>query len=80
MLDEHLSWIPQIQNVAKKISNSIGIICISSFYLNKNSLCTLYYTLVYPLASFFSFIEPVTYGRHVLRWRVDAKRPTLMPI
>ena len=48
ILDEHLSWKSQIQNVARKVSKSVGIIYKSSFCLNKASLCTLYYSLVYP--------------------------------
>ena len=46
--DEHLPWKSQIQNVARKLSKSVGIIYKSSFCLNKTSLCTLYYSLVYP--------------------------------
>ena len=61
ILDEHLSWKPQIQNVARKISKSIGIICKSSFYLNKNSLCTLYYSLVYPYLHYCASIWGSTY-------------------
>ena len=47
ILDEHLSWKSQIQNVARKVSKSVGIYK-SSFCLNKTSLCTLYCSLVYP--------------------------------
>ena len=61
ILDEHLSWKPQIQNVARKISKSIGIICKSSFYLNKNSLCTLYYSLVYPYLHYCASVWGSTY-------------------
>ena len=45
--DDHLSWKSQIQNVATKVSKSVGIYK-SSFCLNKTSLCTLYCSLVYP--------------------------------
>ena len=45
--DDHLSWKSQIQNVARKVSKSVGIYK-SSFCLNKTSLCTLYCSLVYP--------------------------------
>ena len=47
ILDEHLFWKSQIQNVARKVSKSVGIYK-SSFCLNKTSLCTLYCSLVYP--------------------------------
>ena len=45
--DDHFSWKSQIQNVARKVSKSVGIYK-SSFCLNKTSLCTLYCSLVYP--------------------------------
>ena len=56
ILDEHLSW-----NLARKISKSIGIICKSSFYLNNNSLCTLYYSLVYPYLHYCASVWGSTY-------------------
>ena len=43
VLDQHLSWKPQIAQVVNKISKSIGIIYKSSFYLFKESMRTLYY-------------------------------------
>ena len=46
--DDHFSWKCQIQNVARKVSKSVGIIYKSSFCLNTTSLCTLYCSLVYP--------------------------------
>ena len=54
ILDEHLSWKSQIQNVAREVSKSVGIIYKSSFCLNKTSLCTLYYSLVYPYLHYLS--------------------------
>ena len=48
IIDENLSWKPQIANVARKVSKSLGIILKSSFYLPKSSLITVYYTLIYP--------------------------------
>ena len=47
ILNEHLSWKSQIQNVARKVSKSVGIIYKSSFCLNKTSLSTPYYSIVY---------------------------------
>ena len=46
ILDEHLSWKSQIQNVARKVSKSVGIIYKSSFCLNKTSFSTPYYTVL----------------------------------
>ena len=43
IIDECLTWKPHILNLTRKISKSLGIIYKSSFCLNKNFLCTLYY-------------------------------------
>ena len=38
IVDKHLSWKPQIQNVTRKISKSIGIIHKSSFLLKQEAM------------------------------------------
>ena len=48
MLDEQLSWKSQIAYVGNVISKSIGINFRSSFHLFKESMHTLYFSLVYP--------------------------------
>ena len=48
VLDEHLTSLPHINNVTRKISKSIGIIYKASFCLPQQSLKTLYYFPVYP--------------------------------
>ena len=48
VIDEHLSWIPHISQVARKISKSIGVINRARLFLPKPCLKTLYYCLVYP--------------------------------
>ena len=46
--DENLSWKPHIANIAKKVLKSIGIIYKASLCLPTSTLCTPYYSLVYP--------------------------------
>ena len=67
ILDEPLSWKSQIQNVATKISKSVGIIYKSSFCLNKTSLCTLYYSLVYSYLHYCSSVWGSTYQANLKR-------------
>ena len=67
ILDEHLSWKSQIQNVARKVSKSVGIIYKSSFCLNKTSLCTLYYSLVYPYLHCCATVWGSTYQSNLKR-------------
>ena len=48
ILEENLMWKPHISTVARKISKRIGIIYKASLCLPTSSLCTLYYSLIYP--------------------------------
>ena len=61
VLDQHLSWKPQIAQVANKISKSIGITFKSSFYLFKESMRTLYFSLVYPYLYYCNLVWASTY-------------------
>ena len=66
ILDDKLSWKSHISHVSTKISKSIGIICKSSFFLLKQSLFTLYYSMVYPYLQYclgiYVCIQPVSFG------------------
>ena len=67
ILDEHLSWKPQISYVGNKLSKSIGIIYKSSFYLFKSCLRTLYFSLIYPYLYYCSIIWATTYKSNLCR-------------
>ena len=55
-----------MQNLTRKISKSLGIIYKSSFCLNKNSFCTLYYSLVYPYLYYCACVWGLTYHSNPL--------------
>ena len=61
------TWKSQIQNIARKVSKSVGIIYKSSFYLNKISLCNLYYSLVYPYLHYCAIVWRSTYQSNLKR-------------
>ena len=67
ILDERLSWQSQIQNIARKVSKLVGIIYKSSFCLNKTSLCSLYYSLVYRYLHFCASVWGSTYQSNLTR-------------
>ena len=52
IIDEKLSWIPQINMVYSAISRTIGILFKIKFVLPKNILKLLYYSLVFPYLSY----------------------------
>ena len=74
IIDECLTWKPHVQNLTRKISKSFGIIYKSSFCLNKNSLCTLYYSLVYPYLYYCACVWGLTYHSNLKRLVTLQKR------
>ena len=54
-------------NVARQISKSIGIIYKASFCLPTSSLCTLYYSLVYPYLIYCISVWGSTYSSNLNR-------------
>ena len=83
VLDEHLTWLPHINNVTRKISKSIGIIYKASFCLPQQALKTLYYSLIYPYiqycVSVWGSIYPTNLNRLIVLKkkfvRIIARKP-----
>ena len=48
MVDQHLSWSNHINYISKKVSKPIGILPKIQNYLDKKTLKSLYYSLIYP--------------------------------
>ena len=48
IISDNLSWQTHIDYISKKVSKSIGILYRLSKFLNKSSLLSLYYSLIYP--------------------------------
>ena len=67
VIDEHLTWIPHISNVTRKISKAVGIMYKASFCLNKRALLTLYYSLVYPYLQYCVSVWGSTYHTNLHR-------------
>ena len=65
---------PQIAHVANKISKSIGIIFKSSFYLFKESMRTLYFSLVYPYLYYCNLVWASAYQSNLYRIILLQKR------
>jgi hypothetical protein len=74
ILDEHLSWKSHISHVTRKMSKSIGISKMASFYLSKSTLLTLYYSLVYPYMQYCILVWGSTYPSNLRRIVLLQKR------
>ena len=74
ILDEHLTWIPHITNVARKVSKPVGVMYKASFCLCKRSLITLYYFLLYPYLQYCVSVWGSTYPSNLNRIFMLQKR------
>ena len=52
LMDEHLNWKKQINNVTKKISRGVGILAKLRSYLDPKLLRNIYYCIVYSHLSY----------------------------
>ena len=48
MLDSHLNWKAHVSHVMKKTKRNIGLISKLRYFVNTNTLVSLYYALIYP--------------------------------
>ena len=72
-VDENLDWKEHIHIISGKISRSIGILSKSMFYLSKETLFKLYFSLVYPYLYYGNIIWGCTYGTNLERLKVLQK-------
>ena len=74
VLDEHVTWRSHINYTANKISKSIGIIRRSSFFLKKESLRILYFSMIYPYLQYCNLVWANTYQTTISRLSILQKR------
>ena len=74
IIDNQLTWKSHISYVSSKVSKSIGIICRLKFLLNKSTLKTLYFSLVYPYLFYGAIIWGNTYNSRLERLRILQKK------
>ena len=56
MIGSKLSWKSHIKHVTSKVAKSVGIISKARKYLDKKTLETLYYTMIYPYLLYCNII------------------------
>ena len=74
VLDECLTWRSHIAFIANKISKSLGIIHKASFFLNKQSLWILYFSMIYPYLQYRNLVWSNTYQTIMSRLQTLQKR------
>ena len=51
IIDDKLTWKPHIDYISKKLSKAIAIMYRLKAYVTQETLCSLYYSLVYPYST-----------------------------
>ena len=74
VLDEHLTWRPHIVYTANKVSKSIGVIRKSSFYLKKETIRILYFSMISPYLQYCNLVWANTYQKNLSRIVILQKR------
>ena len=69
-----MTWRSHINYTANKISKSIGIIRRSSFFLKKESLRILYFSMIYPYLQYCNLVWANTYQTTISRLSILQKR------
>ena len=64
-LDHNLKFDSHCRHVSNKISKSIGILYKLSNYLSKNTLVSIYYSLVYPYLYYCNIVWGNTFANHL---------------
>ena len=73
VIDEHLTWKPQIKHISSKVSRNIGIINKIKHNLPKHALKTLYYSMIYPYLYYGNIVRASTYKTNINRLQILQK-------
>lgn len=62
IFDSNLNWKPYLHELSKKISRGIGVLFKIRYYVNRNILLQLYYSVIYPFLTYGLSIWGSTYS------------------
>ena len=65
IIDDKLTWRPHIDYISKKLSKAIAIMYRIKPYVTQETLCGLYYSLVYPYLTYCNVIWGNTFKTHL---------------
>ena len=52
IFDSNLNWKPYVHELSKKVSRGIGVLSKIRYYVNRNILHQLYYSIIYPFLAY----------------------------
>ena len=62
IFDSNLNWKPYLHELSKKVSRGIGVLSKIRYYVNRNILHQLYYSIIYPFLTYGLLIWGNTYS------------------
>ena len=62
MLDEHISWNDYIKTVESKLTKNIGLLNRASYFLNEDSLRTIYFSYIHSYLNYANIAWASTYA------------------
>ena len=65
LIDCHLNWKEHIQQLSKKISRGIGVLCKIRHYVNVKILVQLYHAIILPFFSYCCIVWGNTYDHNI---------------
>ena len=74
MLDSYLNWKAHVSHVMKKTRKNIGLISKLRYFVNTNTLVSLYYALIYPFFVYSLLAWGNTYESNVIPLFILQKR------
>ena len=73
-IDSHLNWKEHIQNLSKKLSKSIGVICKFRHCVSSQILIQLYHAIIYPFLTYGCMIWSSNYTTNIKPIEILQKR------
>ena len=65
IIDDKLTWKPHIDYISKKLSKAIAIMFRLKAYVTQETLCSLYYSLVYLYLTYCNVVWGNTFKTHL---------------
>ena len=73
IIDSKLTWKEHIDHVAKKVKKNIGVLAKARKFLNKKTMCSLYYTFIYPYLTYCNSVWAIAANSYLTKLHILPK-------
>ena len=74
LIDCHLNWKEQIQQISKNISRGIGVLCKIRHFFDTKTLVQLYHAIILPFLSYGCIVWGNTYDQNIKPLQIIQKK------